>query len=66
MYSVFRELNSDESTIINGGYNESSEYRRSFLGFQICSRSYYGYNRNSPEYQRYNSDYYKGNIRGYY
>jgi len=63
---LFTELNLEESTTINGGYNENSQYRRSFLGFQLCPRSYYGYNRNSPNYQRYNSNYYKGNIRGYY
>ncbi|MGD1805187.1 hypothetical protein ACP6PL_07060 [Dapis sp. BLCC M126] len=63
---LFIELNSEESTTINGGYNENNQYRRSFLGFQLCPRSYYGYNRYSSDYQRYNSNYYKGNIRGYY
>ncbi len=63
---LFTELNSAESTTINGGYNENYQYRRSFLGFQLCPRSYYGYNRYSPDYQRYNSNYYKGNIKGYY
>ncbi|MDJ0518640.1 MAG: hypothetical protein QNJ74_21075 [Trichodesmium sp. MO_231.B1] len=62
----FTELNSEESTTINGGYNENYQHRRSFLGFQLCPRSYYGYNRSSPDYERYSSNYYKGNIRGYY
>lgn len=63
---IFTELTCDESTTINGGYNENYQYRRGFLGFHPCPRSYYSYNRYSPDYQRYNSDYYKGNIRGYY
>ena len=63
---LFTELNSEESITINGGYNENYQYRRSFLGFPICPRSYYGYNRYSPDSQRYNSHYYKGNTKGYY
>ena len=63
---LFTELNLEESTIINGGYNENSQYHRTFLGFQLCPRSYYSDNRYSPDYKRYNSNYYKGNRRGYY
>ncbi|MDJ0555356.1 MAG: hypothetical protein QNJ68_13120 [Microcoleaceae cyanobacterium MO_207.B10] len=63
---LFTEISSEESTKINGGYNEISQYRRTFLGLHICPRSYYSYNRSSSDYQRYNSDYYKGNLRGYY
>ena len=63
---LFTELNLEESTTINGGYNENYPYHRSFLGIQICPRSYYDYYRYSPDYKRYNSNYYKGNIRGYY
>ena len=63
---LFTELNAEQSTTINGGYNENYQYHRSFLGFQLCPRSYYGYNRYSSNSQRYNSNYYNGNIRGYY
>ncbi|MCL2924767.1 MAG: hypothetical protein MGF17_09110 [Trichodesmium sp. MAG_R04] len=63
---LFTELDSEESTTINGGYNENYQDHRSFLGFQICPRSYYDYHRYSPDYKRYNSNYYKGNTRGYY
>ncbi|NEP80246.1 MAG: hypothetical protein F6K17_20015 [Okeania sp. SIO3C4] len=62
----FTELNSEQSTKINGGYNENYQYRRNFLGFQVCPRSYYGYNPYSSDNQSYNSNYYKGNIKGYY
>ncbi|MEB3341039.1 MAG: hypothetical protein VKJ25_09730 [Okeania sp.] len=63
---LFTELNLEESTKINGGYNENNQYRLNFLGFQLCPRSYYKYNRYSPEYKPYSSNYYKGNIKGYY
>ena len=63
---LFTELNLEESTKINGGYNENNQYRRIFLGFQPCPRSYYRYNSYSPESKRYNSNYYKGNLKGYY
>ena len=63
---LFTELNLEESIIINGGYNENYKYYRSFLGFQICPRSNYNYNRYSPNNKRYNYNYYKGNTRGYY
>ncbi|MCL2931782.1 MAG: hypothetical protein MGG11_05710 [Trichodesmium sp. MAG_R03] len=63
---LFTELNLEESTTINGGYNDNYQDYRSFLGFQLCPRSYDGYNRYSPDYKRYNSNYYKGNTRGYY
>ncbi|NEP88234.1 MAG: hypothetical protein F6K18_16135 [Okeania sp. SIO2C2] len=63
---LFTKLNSKESTYINGGYNENYQYRRNFLGFQLCPRSYYGDNRYYSDYQPYNYNYYKGNIKGYY
>ncbi|WP_124145576.1 MULTISPECIES: hypothetical protein [Okeania] len=63
---LFTKLNPKESTYINGGYNENYQNRRNFLGFQLCPRSYYGDNRYYSDYQPYNSNYYKGNIKGYY
>ncbi len=63
---LFTEINSKESTIINGGYNENYQYHRSFLGRPICPRSYYSYKDHSTNYQHYSSNYYKGNIKGYY